>query len=260
MDFLQCALAAIAILVLVRLVLRPVTVAEYQRGLLYSKGRFVRTLGAGRHWLYAPTASVRFVDVRPRFVTLGGQEVLSADGVTLKVSLAARYEVSDPARAINGSEDYESAFYLTMQMAMRSIVGSATIDELLERRDEFGPRLAEAASTAAAELGLRLISADIKDIMLTGDAKKLFSQIVKARKDGVAALERARGETAALRNLANAAKLMEDNPNLLYLRALQQIGDTSGNTLVLGLPEGARVLPKGSRGRVGPENAEVDKQ
>ena len=86
---------------------------------------------------------------------------------------------------------------------------------------------------------MKLISADVKDIMLPGEMKKVFTQVVKAQKEGQAALERARGETAALRSLANAARMMDDNPNLLQLRALQGLEVSSGNTLMLGLPNGA---------------------
>ena len=75
--------------------------------------------------------------------------------------------------------------------------------------------------------------------MFPGEMKKTFAQVVKAQKDGQAALERARGETAALRGLANAARMMDDNPNLLQLRALQAFADSGGNTLVLGLPNGS---------------------
>ena len=74
--------------------------------------------------------------------------------------------------------------------------------------------------------------------------KKAFVQVVKAQKEGQAALERARGETAALRWLANASRMMDDNPNLLQLRALQAFADTGGNTLVLGLPPGTIPLVK----------------
>lgn len=80
--------------------------------------------------------------------------------------------------------------------------------------------------------------------MFAGEMRRAFAQVIKAQKEGRAALERARGETAALRNLANAAKMMEDNPNLLHLRALQSLSD-SGGTLVFGLPNGtAPVLKK----------------
>ena len=80
--------------------------------------------------------------------------------------------------------------------------------------------------------------------MVRGEMKKVFAQVVKAQKEGQAALERARGETAALRNLANAARTMDENPSLLQLRALQTLADSSGNTLVLGLPNSAVPLPK----------------
>jgi len=259
MDYFVYVLLAItAVVIIARFIVRPVTIVEYRRGLLYSKGRFVRVLGPGRHWLYGPTSSVQMVDVRPRFRTIAGQEVLSSDGITLKVSLAAQYEITDPAKAINENADYEESFYLTLQMALRSIIGSATIDELLEKRDQFGPRVAEIAGGSIEEIGLRLVSVDIKDIMLPGDVKKLFAQIVKARKDAMAALERARGETAALRNLANAAKLMEENPSLLQLRALQQIGDTTGNTLVLGLPNHPNLVPVSPKRTAAPKDSDPE--
>jgi len=67
--------------------------------------------------------------------------------------------------------------------------------------------------------------------------------VTKARQEGLAALERARGETAALRNLANAARLVSDNPALMQLRLLQVVGEQSGNTVVLGMPQSAAPLP-----------------
>jgi regulator of protease activity HflC (stomatin/prohibitin superfamily) len=81
--------------------------------------------------------------------------------------------------------------------------------------------------------------------MFPGEMKKAFAQVVKAQKDGQAALEKARGETAALRSLANAARMMDDNPYLLQLRALQAFADSGGNTLVLGMPNGSIPLAKG---------------
>ncbi|MCA1706792.1 MAG: hypothetical protein LC808_27445 [Actinobacteria bacterium] len=68
-----------------------------------------------------------------------------------------------------------------------------------------------------------------------------------ARAEGLAALERARGETAALRNLANAARLCADNPALLQLRLLQQLSTGSGHTVVIGTP------PLGTPGSAGTE-------
>jgi regulator of protease activity HflC (stomatin/prohibitin superfamily) len=232
-------LVAVLLFVAVKVVpIKRVTVYEYQKGLKYTKGRYVATLNAGQYWIFSTFSSVVPVDVRPQFVTIQGQDVLSADGVTLKVSIAAEFQVSDPNVAINKNLSFHNSLYLTLQMAVREIVGKEKIDTLIENRAAFGSKLTGLTSDKATEYGLKLISADIKDIMFPGEMKKAFAQVVKAQKDGQAALERARGETAALRSLANAARMMDDNPNLLQLRALQALAESAGNTLVLGLPNG----------------------
>ncbi len=146
--------------------------------------------------------------------------------------------------AINKNASFQNSLCLTLQMAVREIVGKEKIDTLVENRAGFSSKLMELTSGKATEYGLKLSSADIKDIMFPGEMKKAFAQVVKAQKEGQAALEKARGETAALRSLANAAKMMDDNPNLLQLRALQAFEDSGGNTLVLGLPNGSIPLVK----------------
>lgn len=246
--FLIVVLLAIGILYKVP-PFRRVTILEYQRGLKYSKGRYASTLLPGQYFIFSTFTSVVPVDIRPEFITIVGQDVLSSDGVTLKASLAAEFEVSDPNVAINKNANYRSAFYLTLQMALREIVGKEKIDDLIQNRAAIGGKLMELASNKASEYGLKLKQADVKDIMFPGEMKKAFAQVVKAQKEGQAALERARGETAALRNLANAARMMDDNPNLLQLRALQSIADSNGSTLVLGLPNGPLPVMKRKEGR-----------
>jgi regulator of protease activity HflC (stomatin/prohibitin superfamily) len=94
----------------------------------------------------------------------------------------------------------------------------------------------------AERIGINVQAVEVKDVMFPGDLKKVFAEVLKAQKEGQAALERARGETAALRNLANAARMLENNPALMNLRLLQSIaaatGNGSGNTLVMGVPAG----------------------
>ncbi|MHB1134170.1 MAG: slipin family protein [Chloroflexota bacterium] len=248
-------LVAVLLIVLLLLLLRNagllpkrITVFEFERGLRYRGGRAAGVLGPGQYWLNPISATVIKVDMRPRFATLSGQEVLSADGVPIKLSLAAQFEVVDPEMAINQSQDYQGALYLELQLALRGIAGSQKVDELLAERAEIGRRLQEEVADRAEALGLRLLGVDVKDLMFPGELKRIFSQVVKARQEGLAALERARGETAALRNLANAAKMVEDTPALWQLRLLQQIGAGTGNTVVLGLPN-ATPLPVAPRGQ-----------
>jgi regulator of protease activity HflC (stomatin/prohibitin superfamily) len=97
-------------------------------------------------------------------------------------------------------------------------------------------------------MGLSLLEVEIKDVMFPGELKKIFTQVVKARQEALAALERARGETAALRSLANAAHLIERNPALMQLRLLQVVGQNTGNTVVLGVPAQSGPIPIRTRG------------
>jgi regulator of protease activity HflC (stomatin/prohibitin superfamily) len=226
-----------------RRVVDRVTVFEFERGLRYDRGRFVEVLGPGQYWILRSRTTIRPIDIRPRVVTVPGQEVISGDGVSVRVSLTAQYEVTSPAVAINEHVDFTAAFYASLQHALRDIVGQGDIDDLIGQRAEIGAKLREATQEEAARLGLTLLSVEVKDFMFPGELKRIFAQVVSARKEGLAALERARGETAALRNLGNAARMMEAAPTLLQLRLLQELGRTGGNTIVLGFPGGTTPLP-----------------
>src|SRR4051794_22416820 len=73
----------------VRALFDRVTVYEFERALRYDRGRYVRLLGPGQHWIYRRRSTLRTVDVRPSFISVPGQEVLTSDAVTLRISLAA---------------------------------------------------------------------------------------------------------------------------------------------------------------------------
>jgi regulator of protease activity HflC (stomatin/prohibitin superfamily) len=222
---------------------KRITVLEYEKGLKYVKGKFTAEIGAGQYWYLPFSTVIQKIDVRPRFVSITGQEVLSSDGVTLKVSLAANFEIIDANKAINKVQSFQEALYLELQLALREIIGSADIDTVLNGRNEISKKLMEAAEPKVRDLGLKLISVNLKDIMFPGKLKEIFAQVVNARKEGLALLEKARGETAALRNLANAAKMIEGNPNLMQLRLVQALGESKGNTLILGMPSHATPVP-----------------
>ena len=236
-------IAATIITTLVERRFPRVTVLEFERGLRYDRGHFTGVLGPGQYRTSLATTTIRKVDIRPKVTSVAGQEVLSADGVALKVSLAARYRIVDPALAVNGVENYEVALYTALQLALRAAVAASPVEALLQARSTLGKEITEQTASAAAGAGLELLGADLKDLTLPGELKKIFTQVVHARQEGLAALEKARGETAALRHLANAAQMIDRNPNLMQLRVLQAFGQQSGNTLVLGVPPAAAVIP-----------------
>lgn len=232
------ALVVLIAAVVLRANIQSVTVFEYERGLRFQRGKFMGVAAPGKYWLWIGRGHVRKVDMRLRVVSVSGQEVLSNDGVALKVSVLATFRISDPARAVLELENSEAALHSALQLALRGIIAASAVEDLLQRRATIGPDLLQAVAEPAKALGLELVSADLKDLTLPGDLKKIFSQVVRARQEGLASLERARGETAALRNLANAARMLAGSPQLLQLRWLQVLSERSGNTVVLGVPSG----------------------
>jgi regulator of protease activity HflC (stomatin/prohibitin superfamily) len=231
---------------------QPVTVAQWEQGLLFVRGRYVRLLEAGQYRFWQPGCSVRTVDMRPWVVSLPVQEVPAADGASVKVTVAGSARVTDAVAYVTTARDPQQSLYLAVQIALRDLVAGVTVEELLTGRGGFGDRLM-AGVLGVGQFGIGVDQLVIKDIMLSGELKRAQAEVLVARAQGIAALERARGETAALRSLANAARMAAANPALLQLRLIQQLGNSSGNTVVIGT---APVLPLSPAPPVGPARAE----
>jgi len=235
---------------------RAFLVPEGYAGLLYHKGKFVKVLGAGRHIHWGRHYTLDAQDLRKTSLLVAGQDVLTADNVGLKLSLLVTYQVTDPAKAAHETQNWHGDIYNAAQLALRCVVNSATIEALLSQRLEIGAQLLARIQPEVAKIGISAIGAEVKDVILPADLKRAFADVLKAKQEGQAALERARGETAALRNLANAARVLEGNPALMNLRLVQSLtaAQNAGHTLVLGMPGGFVPL---KNGKTAP-NAESD--
>ena len=243
MELILAIAGAFILYVVWRTQLASITIFEYERGLRFVRGRLRSELGPGLYRYLRAYTVIRKVDTRPVQLPVNGQEVLSKDGVAVKVSLSAGYRVTDARVATLNADNYITALYTELQQALRAAVSASEVETLLQNRAELGPQILQTCQPAAERLGLVLERLAIRDLTLPGDLKRIFAQVVKARQEGLAALERARGETAALRNLANAAQMVQRNPQLLQLRLLQVAGQQTGTTLVIGMPQGATPIP-----------------
>jgi regulator of protease activity HflC (stomatin/prohibitin superfamily) len=212
---------------------RRFVVQEWERAVLFKDGRVATVLGAGPHRRFGRGFALRRVDVRPWIVATPVQEIPTADGLTVKVTVVGRARVVDPVVFVTAAQDIHAALYLNAQIATREVVAATTVDQLVAARQELSDALT-AAVRGVDELGVALERLELKDIVFPGEIKKAQAEVLVARVQGLAALERARGETAALRNLANAAALLKDNPALLQLRLVQQLAATTGHTVVIG--------------------------
>ena len=214
---------------------RREAVNQWEKGLLFRNGALLRTLGPGAYRYWGSGYVLRRVDVRPWILQVPTQEVPTADGVTVKVTVAGRVRVVDPLAYVTANQDPASALYLAVQVALRELVAQATVEDLVAGRADAGGRLLEGVR-GVDELGVAVEQLELKDIVLPADLKRAQAQVLIARAEGLAALERARGETAALRNLANAARMCAEQPALLQLRLLQQLATGPGHTVVIGNP------------------------
>jgi regulator of protease activity HflC (stomatin/prohibitin superfamily) len=221
-----------------------VVVHDYERGLRYQNGRFTGLLDPGAYTAVRPFTEIRVLDVRPNWLLVEGQEVPTVDGVPVKVSLAARTVVGDAVTTVTADQDHRRALYLVLQLALRDAVARRSVEAALAERVAIGQEVLDRCSAEATALGLELLAVAVRDVMVPGELKRAYASVITASKEGEAALERARGETASLRNLANVGRLLDDNPGLLRLRALQQVGGSTGNTLMLGLDPGPPPPPE----------------
>jgi len=245
MEWMIGIVGAISTAVVGRAFVTGMVVPEGFVGLLYRHGRFVRSMLPGKHRLFGFGYAVTNVDVRKAQVTVPGQEVLTADNVGIKVSALLSYRVVDAARVTHEVQNYWEAIYGAAQIALREAIGSVNAEALLENRVNVGGRLRERVASELNAIGIETLSVEIKDVMLPGELRKAFAEAIKARKEGAAALERARAESAALRNLANAAKVLENNPGLMNLRVLQTVADAKdGQSFVFGTGVGLMPVAK----------------
>ncbi|WP_224248652.1 SPFH domain-containing protein [Hyalangium gracile] len=237
-DLLLAMVLMLGALLLFLIAVRKTVVPEGYAGLLYKQGRYARTLGAGPHRLWRWSRRVELVDLRLRTLTVPGQEVLCRDQVALKTSVAVRYAVAAPDVALHRVQSYTDHLYLAVQLALRAEAGQHPLEELITGQVSLAERLRTRVAEQARAFGLAVEAAELKDVMLPADLRRAFAESLKARKEAQAALEKVRGETAALRNLANAARMVEQSPVLLQLRTLQTLASASshsGNTFVVGM-------------------------
>jgi hypothetical protein len=143
--------------------------------------------------------------------------------------------------------------YNAAQLAVRTVVGGVAIEALLGQRLDIRAQLLARVQPEAAKIGINVHAVEVKDVMFAAELKRAFADVLKAKQEGQAALERARGESAALRILANAARLLDGNPALQNLRLMQSLtaAQNAGNTLVLGMPGGFVPLKAGKAATAG---------
>lgn len=245
--FLIVALAAGAAFVMIRVLFRrkDVVVMPGQVGFVFRGRGEPEELGTGQHQFYDPTGTLRTVVVPTAPLAMPAQtlDVISKDRFSFRLSLAAMVTIVDPRAWMAATWHPEASQHIpfvrfdrlepTLADAVTRIVATLTLEEFLA--DPKGALAPAEGDAAAVLVGARLDGLRLTAITLPPELRKMFTEIERARHEGLAALERARAEQASLRALANAARVIADNPQLAQLRLLQAMENAKGaKTFVLG--------------------------
>jgi regulator of protease activity HflC (stomatin/prohibitin superfamily) len=219
-------------------------VGEGQAGLLYIDGKLADVLKPGSHawWNIGRTIKVTVVDLRVQSLDVTGQELLTRDRVSIRINLAAEYQVVDPAKAEGLTKDYADTLHRALQMAFRKTLGALTLDQILERKGVVDAEAGEKVRAEMADYGVKVLDIALKDVILPGDMREILNQVVAAEKQAEANVIRRREETNATRSLLNTAKVMSENPVMLRLKELEALESIASKVDKLTIHNGASGL------------------
>jgi len=203
-------------------------VRQFERGLKYAQGKFEGILEPGRYtyWNHpGARISVQVLDTRLQQLKIEGQDLMTRDKVTLRLTLTAEYAPTDAPTTVHAVADVKDAIYLAVQLAAREFVAGVTLDELLEQRDTLTRYLEAQVMPRAEAFGVRVQRVGVKDVILPGEMKTLLNKVIEAEKAAAANVILRREDAAATRNMANTAKVIADNPVLMRLKELETMKD-----------------------------------
>ena len=227
----------IVLVVLVLASLRQIN--QYERGVLFTMGRYTLTKEPGWRIVWPIFQSMKKVDIRVKAVDVPDQEAITKDNISVKVNAVIYYKISDAAKAVIEVENFYYAVSQLAQTTMRNAVGEVDLDKLLSSRDEVSERIKLVVDKASDPWGIKVESVELKDINLPEDMKRVIGKQAEAEREKRAVIIKAEGEVIAADNMAKAAAILSSSQGALHLRTLQTINDVSSdqsNTLVFAVP------------------------
>jgi hypothetical protein len=219
-------------------------VESSEEGLLFIDGKFIRRLTKGLYffWKNVTPVEVLKIDMRQIELEVSGQEILTKDKAALRVNFQANYRVIDAQKALLDSKDFQKQLYTLVQLGLREFVGTLTLDELLDAKEKVSDFVMKFLKLNVTSLGVEVLNAGIRDIILPGEVRDIMNQVLIAQKSAEANSIVRREETASTRTLLNTAKLMEDNQMLYKLKEMEYVEKIARTVGELKLSNGGNVM------------------
>jgi regulator of protease activity HflC (stomatin/prohibitin superfamily) len=214
-------------------------IMEYERGVLFTLGKYSKTLHPGLNIIIPIIQSMRKVDTRIKTVDIPKQEVMTRDNVPVSVNAVVYMRVVSPEKAVLKIQNYVYAVSQYGQTALRDVIGNKELDFVLTERDEIANEIKTLVDKETDEWGIDITAIKIQDIELPMDMKRMMARQAEAERERRATIIKSEGEVVASKNLMNAATQLARAPGALHLRTLETLTDISSdqsNTVVVPLP------------------------
>ncbi len=214
-------------------------VQEYERAVIFRLGRVQGAKGPGLFFIIPIIDKIVRVDLRTITLDVPSQDAIAADNVTIRVNAVVYFRVIDPVAAVIQIEDYQRATWQIAQTSLRNVIGQSEIDQLLQERERINERLQRIIDEATEPWGIKVSIVEIKDVELDTLMVRAMARQAEAERERRSKIIRAEGELQAATQLAEAGRLMEEQPvaiTLRYLQTLLDIGVENNTTTIFPVP------------------------
>jgi regulator of protease activity HflC (stomatin/prohibitin superfamily) len=212
---------------------------EYERGVVFTLGRFTAVKGPGLILLVPFIQQMVRVDLRVVVQDVPPQDVISRDNVSVKVNAVLYFRIVDAERAIIQVEDFMAATNQLAQTTLRSVLGKHELDEMLAERDKLNSDIQEILDQRTDAWGIKVSNVEIKHVDLNESMIRAIAKQAEAERLRRAKVINADGEQQAAAKLVEAGKMLAAEPQAMQLRYFEALHDIAGersSTVVFPLP------------------------
>lgn len=214
-------------------------IQEYERGVIYTLGRYTSNRGPGVQIILPGVQRVLIVDMRIRTQDVPSQDIISRDNVSVKVNAVLYFRVVDPGLAVNKVEDFIMATSQLAQTTLRSVLGKHELDEMLSKRDQLNKDVQAILDQQTEGWGIKVTNVEIKNVDIDATMVRAIAKQAEAERDRRAKIINAEGELQAAVQLDQAAEILAKRPEtmqLRYLGTMAEFTNSKGSTIILPLP------------------------
>jgi len=224
-----CILGAI-ILIFFGLLLRSIRLLyEYERGVVFTWGKYSGTRGPGLTIVVPIMQSMRKVDMRIKTAEIPRQEVMTKDNIPMLVNAVVYFKVISPEDVINKIENHVYAIRQYTQAALRDVIGNGEMDFVLTEREQIAESIKKIVDAETSGWGVDVESIKIQEVELPAEMKRAMAKQAEAERERRAMIIASHGELAASENLRKAAENLAKSEGALHLRTLQTIRDIAAD-------------------------------